>query len=526
MVPKYAILSYTWLADDDEITFDDLTEASAQHETDEINFEAVIKRNAKPKSTGYRKIQFCLEQAAKYGLKYSWIDKWFDGQVKKGHPWSTIQRAHSKLGPLVRIGPEEASVASSEGLRAVYTAGLDRDSSYSFFQSFETDNLLSMQDSKTHSLQKRMISLVYSKSYLQHSPDMKTISREIIGERFLPLLARLTTSEEDGNIMLLAQWVGMDMMTAYLFGLENGTNWLRNQADADKYLAELEMKKDDASHGKYSEDVCMSMCKAARSFIRERENGETRPIGFEKLYKPLEEILIAEGKPEEYIMKRTASEMMDEMLASHLPTSITLTYAVWHLSQDAELQKRLREELTSLTPRILPNVQEGDDYDLPSASVIDSLPLLNCVLTETLRLHAAVPGVQPRIVPAGGITLHDTFLPAGTTISSNAFTLHRDETVFPDAQSWRPERWAHVFDTTHPSDDAIPMRRSFWAFGSGGKMCLGNNFARQMLKLVLTSIYSNYTTTIVDDEGIEQAETALARPKGNKLVVKFHLVRY
>lgn len=406
--------------------------------------------------------------------------KWFDGQVKKRRPWSTIQRAHSKLGPLVRIGPEEVSVISNEGLRAVYTAGLDRDRSYLCFQSFETHNLLSMQDSKTHSTQKRMISAVYAKSYLQHSPDMKTLSREIIGERFLPLLTRLATSEEDSNIMMLANWLGMDMVTAYLFALENGTNWLRNQADTDKYLADFDAQRDDPGFVMYSEDVCMSMCKAARSVIRgETETGETRPIVFEKLYKPLEEALMAKGKAEEYIMKRVASEMMDQMHASHKPTSVTLTYAVWHLSRDAELQKRLREELTTLTPRILPNVQEGDDFDLPPASAIDALPLLSCVLTETLRLHAAVPGMQSRVVPAGGITLHGAFLPAETIISSNAFTLHRDETVFPDAQSWRPERWARRFDTTHHSDDVVPMPRYFWAFGSGGKMCLGSNFALQ-----------------------------------------------
>jgi hypothetical protein len=71
--PKYAILSHTWLVDDDEITFDELIEAIAQHEADGITVEALIKGHAKHKAADYKKIQFCLEQAAKDGLEYSWI---------------------------------------------------------------------------------------------------------------------------------------------------------------------------------------------------------------------------------------------------------------------------------------------------------------------------------------------------------------------------------------------------------------------------------------------------------------------
>jgi len=54
--PSYAILSHTWEADDQEVTFHDLTNALGTG-----------KR-------GYRKIQFCSEQAKKDGLQYFWVD--------------------------------------------------------------------------------------------------------------------------------------------------------------------------------------------------------------------------------------------------------------------------------------------------------------------------------------------------------------------------------------------------------------------------------------------------------------------
>ena len=55
-IPCYAILSHTWGADDDEVTFDDLKNGSGKSKA------------------GYTKIRFCGEQARKDGLQYFWVD--------------------------------------------------------------------------------------------------------------------------------------------------------------------------------------------------------------------------------------------------------------------------------------------------------------------------------------------------------------------------------------------------------------------------------------------------------------------
>ncbi|ORY10967.1 HET-D protein [Clohesyomyces aquaticus] len=55
-IPPYAILSHTWGADTEEVTFDDLTNGTGKNKA------------------GYEKIQFCREQAALDDLEYFWID--------------------------------------------------------------------------------------------------------------------------------------------------------------------------------------------------------------------------------------------------------------------------------------------------------------------------------------------------------------------------------------------------------------------------------------------------------------------
>jgi hypothetical protein len=55
-IPPYAILSHTWGDDDQEVTLRDLAESSGSGKA------------------GYRKIQFCAEQAARDGLQHFWVD--------------------------------------------------------------------------------------------------------------------------------------------------------------------------------------------------------------------------------------------------------------------------------------------------------------------------------------------------------------------------------------------------------------------------------------------------------------------
>ncbi len=41
------------------------------------------------------------------------------------------------------------------------------------------------------------------------------------------------------------------------------------------------------------------------------------------------------------------------------------------------------------------------------------------------------------------------------------------------------------------------------------------------MKLVLAAIYTNYTTSIVDDTGMEMIDAYVSGPKGNQLTLRF-----
>ncbi|KAL9036907.1 MAG: hypothetical protein Q9214_005932 [Letrouitia sp. 1 TL-2023] len=139
---------------------------------------------------------------------------------------------------------------------------------------------------------------------------------------------------------------------------------------------------------------------------------------------------------------------------------------------------------------------------------------------ETLRLHSPIPGPQPRITPSNFTSLvNSPPLPPGIRVSSQAYTLHRNSRVFPSPLTWNPSRWLDASEA-HKTE----MGRWFWAFGSGGRMCVGSNFAMQTMKFIVASVYSNFRTRIVDDGGIEQMDAYTAGPKGKRLVLAFERV--
>ncbi|KAI1265464.1 heterokaryon incompatibility protein-domain-containing protein [Xylariaceae sp. FL1019] len=69
--PKYAILSHTWLPDDEEVTYDDLQKyhnALAQEPNERHIAEAIAKR------PGFKKIEGCCSLARTHDFQWVWID--------------------------------------------------------------------------------------------------------------------------------------------------------------------------------------------------------------------------------------------------------------------------------------------------------------------------------------------------------------------------------------------------------------------------------------------------------------------
>ncbi|KAI1915019.1 hypothetical protein LOZ61_001943 [Ophidiomyces ophidiicola] len=407
---------------------------------------------------------------------------------------------------------------------------------------------LASMGSKPHSQRKRMMSNIYSKSYLQSSPHLARISRKLLFSRLFPILERHADAGDSFDVYELNNAITMDFVTAYIFGLPASTNFLEDVATRKHWIHAFQCRKPFEFYyqevpnfiawanylnipviprwcrgaNDYMESWGLELCDNADKYMSSTDI-ELEPI----VYKQLKLSMLKQlpGNCKEPLDEETskmlridvACELYDQLTAGHETSAVALTYLYWQLSKYPDLQHELREELRQLSPIIQPPLNDQSIPDLPSPKSVDALPLLDAILMETLRLHAPIPGIQPRITPSPTSSLggYDN-IPPNTRVNAQAYSLHLNPDVFPEPESWLPKRWLKP----DGSPELDNMKRWFWAFGSGGRMCVGSNLALQEMKYVIATIYSNYTTTIVDDEGIEAIDAYTVHPKSNKLILK------
>ncbi|EXJ81550.1 hypothetical protein A1O1_07614 [Capronia coronata CBS 617.96] len=328
-------------------------------------------------------------------------------------------------------------------------------------------------------------------------------------------------------------------------------NWNASMCrEADRYLTTSASNDTDADSSSYAGDdpVVYRQFKTGITKLREKDPSAGRAVAGQVTLPTIRHDVDDGTDPNDTTTAEVYSEMLDQLGAGHETSAIALTYLYWELSKMPALQKQLREELLTLTPTIVwppknadtdtdtdtdTSVNSPGHFQLPEPKQIDALPLLHAIVMETLRLHSPIPGIEPRISPhvPGGSTLGPyAGIPGGVRVSSMPYSLHRNEVVFPDAESFRPERWLppqtteeyHLSSShSYTSEDHLKeMHRWFWAFGSGGRMCIGSHLALQEMKLLVAALYSNWTTEIVDDEGIEEVDAYTTRPTSNRLTLR------
>lgn len=436
---------------------------------------------------------------------------------------ATVLAAHKHLGEVVRLGPNELSVnCVDDGIRTIYGKGFLKTSFYSVFEGMHTTNIFSSLEPRAHATKRKRIAHMYSKSYLLSSPAVTGLMRKLRSQ-LVPYLLNHAKSGASFDAMRLHKANSMDSVTAYFFGASNGTNHVRNEpARADwfhnfstsrpidtmiwrhempaleKFLQKFGIYLVPKSHKVAWDKIdkwCLSMCDGAERTLANPASYEGNPEEFPCVYHHLMSASAKEGletnpcihlntmgapEADEKWRQRSpqqlevAAELLDQLVASHDTMSATLTYVYYELSRKPQAQKKLQEELLSLGNGVL----HGSDEDFPASNKIDSLPYLHAVITEVLRLHPVVGGGQPRLTPLGQVTKIGQYpdIPGGVRVQSSALVLHQNPQVFPDPESFQPERWMPAADNEKRPGDS-DRDRWFWAFGSGSRMCVGSNLA-------------------------------------------------
>jgi cytochrome P450 len=130
---------------------------------------------------------------------------------------------------------------------------------------------------------------------------------------------------------------------------------------------------------------------------------------------------------------------------------------------------------------------------LPTFADILNLPRVRAIAKEVLRWRPVTAGGLPHMLIKDDVyKMPDgtsVFLEAGTCVHPVQWSIHLDEDLYPDADSFRPERWLEPgWPTFKGPLDKFPNLQNFSAFGFGRRICPGINIAERSLYILISRI--------------------------------------
>jgi cytochrome P450 len=188
-----------------------------------------------------------------------------------------------------------------------------------------------------------------------------------------------------------------------------------------------------------------------------------------------------------------------------------MTWAVWLLATHPNWQRQLGKEVRAA----LPSPSSSEQL---SVTEIESLPILNAVCNETLRLYPTIPittRVATRDTHIGTLAI-----PKLTRAQIIPWAINRSHHLWgPDAEKFMPERWLA------PGTANTGGAKSNYAqitFLHGPRSCIGMGFAKAEFKCVLAAVAGSFEMEMADpNEKVWPAGVITTKPAhGMRLKMK------
>lgn len=162
-------------------------------------------------------------------------------------------------------------------------------------------------------------------------------------------------------------------------------------------------------------------------------------------------------------------------------TAIALRSILYHLICHPDKMAKVRAEIDTAD-------QEGKLSNPISYQESNThLPYFGAVMREAMRLHPSVGGNLERHVPPQGVTICGHYIPGGTNVGINPWVVHRDPIVFPQPDSFIPERW---LDST--PEQLKEMEKAFLNFGAGSRSCIGKAISLMEMRKILPQLLREF----------------------------------
>ena len=216
--------------------------------------------------------------------------------------------------------------------------------------------------------------------------------------------------------------------------------------------------------------------------------------------------LLVQAKDDETHAQMTEKQLRDEifslLMAGHETTANALSWALYLLAQNPDIDERLHAEVAK--------VMEGRQRLEPSD--LNNLPYTRKVITEAMRLYP--PGWFIGRTALEDVTVGGYTVPKGASVLFSQYVMHRDSRYFEEPGRFRPERWTEAFQ------DQL-ARGAFFPFSAGDRHCLGEGFAWLEVLLALATLVERWKFELVPGQAIRPNPSVTLRPNsGIRMIVR------
>lgn len=390
---------------------------------------------------------------------------------------------HQRYGPFVRMAPNEVLISDPVAFKEIHRIGARffKTPFYHFLNPKRPGEapygLFQMTDPIRHAAHRKLLASGFTQAYLRSNWE------ETMHKKVELLLTQMKTEAKttSGEVDLL-KWLPLfagDVIAEMMFGesfhmLERGqqdemlikfqTNNVGNMfAYAFPWLYAI------LKHIPYPKLQAMF---EGNPIILQRAKEAVENTKAKSTVKNIFSKILADASKEDAVLsdEDLVVEAATFIFAGTDTTATTLTFLIWAVLSNPKIQVELEKEVAALTE---PYTDEQ----------LETLPYLNAVIKETMRLYGAAPACLPRVTPPGGAVLGGYHIPAGTIVATQAWTMHRNPSIYENPDLYDPSRWLSGLASRED------VKASWSPFGAGSRICIGSNVAYMELRLATAAFF-------------------------------------
>ncbi|CAK1363649.1 Pisatin demethylase [Cercospora beticola] len=437
---------------------------------------------------------------------------WRLHNVWKGSAHLDAIKLHKKYGNLVRIAPNVVSVADPKWIPVFYGAKEDYTKtafypiqSISWKKRVEL-NLFSTRDPEHHRSEKRKVGTAYSLSKLLESEEAIDSCIEL----FMDKLGAFANKDKPVDLGVWLQYYAFDVVGEVTFARKLG--FLEQGKDVDGMIQAIEGMLTYASlcgqvpelHGlllgnplftkvmpamETWNQVLVFTLKAINNRASIQHDGELINADHEGRDMLSRWAHVKSSNPDKMSTRDIVVHLSGNVFAGSDTTAIELRAAIYFLCRNPDCMHRLVSDIDAAD-------REGKLSKPISYKEACELPYLYGVLKESMRLHSSVGLLMERHVPKQGVEIDGHYLKGGTIVGINPWVTNHNEGVFPQATSFKPERW-----TEAPGEQLREMD-NLWElnFGGGSRKCIGRHISWIEMTKVIPELLRRYDVELTHPE--------------------------